>query len=327
MKTSEEFGRRILQLGLASKADRFTVGLLVPTSGVQGTHGPGAYACARLACEIWNEEGGANGREVKLTLIDSGASPALLKAALDGLLALDRLGRRGVDALITVSNTTCQMISRIVDARVSMVYTPHFEGCGLPDWVHAIGETPERQLVPAIDWVAQQHQVRRWYLLGQDYCWPRETHRRAIEHIRSRGDQVVAERYVRIGEQRFDTINEHIAQSGADAVLVSLVGTDSVHMCRAFGKARLSDKVLRLSVAIDQCALLGIGHQNTDGMYIAHGYFSGVDSNATGSFMERYQTRFGARAPWAALRNRSTKVSCTFTVRPCSAIRPPCAQD
>lgn len=108
---------------------------------------------------------------------------------------------------------------------------------------------------------------------------------------------MVAERYVRIGEQRFDTINEHIAQSGADAVLVSLVDTDSVHMCRAFGMARLSDKVLRLSVAIDQCALLGMGHQNTDGMYIAHGYFSGVDSNATGSFMERYQTRFGARAP------------------------------
>jgi urea transport system substrate-binding protein len=107
---------------------------------------------------------------------------------------------------------------------------------------------------------------------------------------------VVAERYVRIGERRFDTINEHFAQSGADAVLVSLVGTDSVHMCRAFGKARLSDKVLRLSVAIDQCALLDMGHQNTDGMYIAHGYFSGVDSNATGSFMERYQTRFGARA-------------------------------
>lgn len=298
MKSSEEFGRRMLQRGLPGSLEPFTIGLLAPTSGPQGLHGPGAYACARLACEIWNEEGGVNGREVKLTLLDSGAAPSVLKTHLDALLAQNRDGQRQVDALITVSNTAaCQAISQIVDARVPMVYTPHFEGAGLPNWVHTIGETSERQLVPAIDWVARRHRVRRWYLLGQDYCWPRQTHRYAIKHLRGRGDEVVAERYVPLGEQRFETVIEDIARSGADAVLVSLVGTDSVHMCRAFGKAGLADKVLRLSIAIDECALLGMGHQNTDGLYIAHGYFAGVDSDANETFKARYRARFGVRAP------------------------------
>lgn len=298
MKASEEFGRRLLQAGQPSSNSTFTVGLLAPTSGVQGMYGPGAHACARLACEIWNEEGGVNGREIRLTLIDSGSPPSALKAELEPLLARDVDGRRQVDALVAVTNTaTCQAVSQIVDARVPMVYTPHFEGSGLPDWVHAIGETPQRQLVPAIDWVAQRHRVTRWYLLGQDYCWPRETHRHAVAHIRSRGDEVVAERYVRLGEQRFDTIIEHIAQTGADALLISMVGTDSVHMCRAFGKAGLSGKLVRLSVAIDQCALLGMGHQNTDGLYIAHGYFAGLESPTNESFLDRYSARFGKRAP------------------------------
>lgn len=298
MKASEDFGRRMLRQSPPSSDRSFTVGLLAATSGVQGLHGPGAYACARLACGVWNEEGGVDGREVKLTLVDTGAEPAKLNAELESLLAQDSQGRRKVDALITVSNTAaCLTISRIVGARVPMVYTPHFEGAGLPDWVHAIGETPDRQLVPAIDWVAKRHQVRRWFLLGQDYCWPRQTHRRAVDHIRSRGDQVVAERYVPLGEQRFEAVIEQIARSGADAVLLSLIGTDAVHMCRAFGKAGLSSRVLRVSTAIDECALLGMGHQNTDGMYIAHGYFAAVDSAANEAFQTRYKARFGERAP------------------------------
>lgn len=298
MNASEDFGRRLLQTAVPSHPDSFTIGLLAPTSGVQGMHGPGAYACARLAVETWNAEGGMNGREVKLTLLDSSAAPSRLRAELGGLLALDARGRREVDALITVSNTAdCQAIARIVNARVPMIYTPHFEGSGLPDWVHAIGETPDRQLIPALDWMARQHKVRRWYLLGQDYCWPRLTHQRAIAHLRGRGDEVVAERYVALGEQRYDAVIDDIRRSAADVVLISLVGSDSVHMCRAFGRAGLADKVLRLSVAVDECALLGMGHDNTAGLYVAHGYFANVDSAANEAFKARYQARFGVRAP------------------------------
>ncbi|MFT3805103.1 MAG: substrate-binding domain-containing protein [Burkholderiaceae bacterium] len=295
---SETFSRRLLRDAPPSSRDAFNVGLLLPMSGVQALLSPSAYACARLACETWNEEGGVDGREVRLTLLDSAAVGGRLDDDLGRLLQPDIRGRRQVDALVNLSTTAhCQRIAEIVSARVPLIYTPYFEGRGLPPWVHAIGETTDRQLLPAIDWVADRHRVRRWFLLGHDYCWPRQSHHRAIAHLKARGDEVADVAYVPMGHRRFEPILERIERSRADALLISLVGADSIYLCRAFGDSRLAGKVVRLSVAIEENALLGMGHDNTDGLYVAHGYFGSVDSDANGLFRERYHQRFGARAP------------------------------
>ncbi|MEO6661448.1 MAG: substrate-binding domain-containing protein [Burkholderiaceae bacterium] len=292
MKTSELFGRRLLRKPVR-QGDGFKIGLLLPLSGAMGLVGPSAFACARLACETWNDAGGANGSEVRLTVLDAGEDSMMLGDDLEQLLRA-----RQLDALVVLSTTeVCYRLSRMVDARVPLVYTPQFEGDGLPAWVHTIGETPERQLVPALDWMADRYGVRRWYLLGNDYCWPRRSHNAAIAHIRGTGADVVAERYVPLGERDFTAIIEDIARSRADVVLVSLIGSDSVHMCRAFGAAGLSDRVLRLSICVEENALLGMGHHNTAGMFVSAGYFATVDSEANGAFKEKYHCRFGDRAP------------------------------
>lgn len=293
MKSSESFGRTLLHRGTRRRRDIFRVGLLVPASGAMGLLGPSAYACARLACEVWNEDGGVYGSPVDLTVLDSGEDSVTLNRELSELLADDML-----DALVVLCNTdVCERISRIVDSRIPVVFTPQFEGAGLPTWVHAIGETPERQLLPALDWMGAHCQTRRWFLLGSDYCWPRQTHALAKRHLHGSGAEVVAERYVPLGERNFDLVIEQLAASKADAVLINLVGSDAIHMCRAFGAAGLSDHILRLSGCIEENALMGMGSQNTAGMFVSAGYFANVDSEANGSFKEKYHHRFGERAP------------------------------
>ena len=116
-------------------------------------------------------------------MLNSSETSTTLDAELEELI-----GNREVDALVALSNTeVCRRIAGLVNARVPLVYTPHFEGTGLPDWVEAIGETPERQLVPAIDWMANRYRPKRWYLLGSDYCWPHWTHLFARSAIRATG--------------------------------------------------------------------------------------------------------------------------------------------
>jgi urea transport system substrate-binding protein len=293
MKKSEIFGRKMLCDAPGTSAQKFSVGLLVPLSGVLGMLGPSAHACARLATEALNKAGGLNGREVHLTVLDAGQPSAKLDRELDDLLCA-----RQLDALVTLSDTPrCQGLSKVVDARVPMIYTTLFEGAGLPDWVHSIGETPDRHLLPAVDWLMERYRVRRWYLLGNDYCWPRFSHASAIPHLRSRGAEVVGERYVPQGERCFEPIIEEIARSRADVVLISLIGSDSVRMCRAFAQAGLSDRILRLSVCIEENGLLGMGHRNTAGLFIASGYFATLESAANETFKEHYLARFGERAP------------------------------
>jgi len=292
MKISEAFGRRMLHRSAAANRP-FNVGLLIPTSGSLGLLGPSAFACARLARDTWNGNGGIDGREIRLAVLDASESATSLDDELDTMLQA-----RELDALVTLSNTAvCRRISAVVDARVPMIYTPHFEGDGLPQWVHAIGETLHRQLVPAIDWMAQHYRPRRWYLVGNDYSWPRRCHQVARARLRSNGAEVVGESFVDLGEHRFEPIVDHIRETRADAVLISLVGGESVYMCRAFGAAGLAGKVLRLSVCIEENAILGMGSDNTDGMFVAAGYFASLESDVNGEFKERYRAHFGDRAP------------------------------
>ncbi|MBA3478414.1 MAG: substrate-binding domain-containing protein [Lautropia sp.] len=292
MKTSEAFGRKMLHRP-AARSQPFNIGLLIPTSGSLGLLGPSAYSCARLARDTWNANGGFNGREVRLAVLNASESSASLGDELDTMLRA-----REIDAVVALCNTAvCRRVSAVVDARVPLIYTPHFEGDGLPEWVHAIGETLVRQLVPALDWMTQHYQPRRWYLLGNDYSWPRRCHQVATSRIRAAGSEVVAERYVALGEHRFEPTVEHIRETRADAVLISLVGGESVYMCRAFGAAGLAGKVLRLSVCMEENAILGMGPENTDGMFVAAGYFANLDSDVNGAFKERYHAHFGDRAP------------------------------
>lgn len=292
MKTSETFGRRLFR-ARRGHARPLNVGLMIPMSGTLGIVGPSAYACARLARETLNAGGGIDGREVRLTLVDSSETSASLEPDLDSLIATD-----AVDALVVLSNTAvCRRIGALVDARVPLIYTPHFEGEGLPEWVHAIGETPARQLQPALGWITERYRPRRWYLLGNDYSWPRRTHAQARQWLHALGAETVGERYVPFGERDFDPAIEEIVATRADAVLVSLIGGESVHMCRAFGAAGLAGRVLRLSTCVEENAVLGMGHANTDGLFLSAGYFSSLDSDLNGDFKERYHSRFGARAP------------------------------
>ena len=43
--------------------------------------------------------------------------------------------------------------------------------------------------------------------------------------------------------------------------------------------------------------MLGMGHENTDGMFVAAGYFANLESDVNGEFKERYRALFGDRAP------------------------------
>lgn len=302
LKPSVAFGRGLLQRSRQHRRRPFHVGVLAPTSGAMGLLGPCALACAALARDTWNAQGGLDGREVRLTLLNSSETNAELDDAVR-----DLVDGGEVDALVALSNTAvCRRLADVVDARVPLIYTPLYEGSGLPGWVHAIGETPERQLLPAIDWLAGRYRPRRWYLLGNDYSWPRRTHALAMPAIRAGDGEVVRERYVPLGERDYDAILEDVVASRAQVLLLSLLTADAVHFCRAFERAGLGGRVLRLSTCVEENTVLGVGDANSEGMFIAAGYFDALDSDANHAFKERYRGRLGDRAP--ALNSASQSV-------------------
>jgi urea transport system substrate-binding protein len=273
--------------------DEFRVALCLPLQGSEGIWGPSCLASAKLAQDEINRWQGIVGRPCALRIVD--ASEAALGVGRD----LAELAEGGeVDALVGMCiSSVRERITGVLGGRVPFVYTPLYEGGEMPAGVYAIGETAARQLRPSLAWLGARHGARRWALIGNDYLWPRASHRIARQAIAAQGGEVVVERFVPFGTSDFEPLIDALRAQRADAVLLSVVGQDAVDFNRAFGRAGLQRQMLRLSCAIEENQLLAIGGENTERLYVALGYFAALQTEANLAFKERYHARFGDRAP------------------------------
>jgi urea transport system substrate-binding protein len=281
----------------------FSIGLFVPTRGALGMWGPSTTACARLAVEEINRGGGLLGRKVRLHIVDaSDERPDLAEAAEQVLDAGE------IDAIVGMHTSAVrQRLVAAVGGQVPYVYTPLYEGGERSPGVYTIGETPDQQLRPAIHALARRLKLKRWALLGNDYVWPRVSHALARTYIKETGGEVADDIYLPLGTENFEPVLARIECLKVDALLLSLAGQDAVEFNRQFGDAAGDvRRIARLSCAIEENGLLGIGAQNTDGLYAAAAYFSGVRTDANMAFKERYYSLHGDRAPTLNALGQST---------------------
>ncbi|MBE1591441.1 substrate-binding domain-containing protein [Nonomuraea angiospora] len=270
-------------------SESIRIGLVVPVSGVLGLMGPCAINCAVLAAEEVNAGGGVLGRPVELVLIDGGRPARQVAAEVAGLV-----GSRTVQAVAGAhaSDVRVKVVAAIA-GRVPFVYAPPYEGGGHAPGVYFLGETPGRQLAPGIEWLAGTRRARRWYLLGNDYVWPRLVHAGARRRLRARGASVVGESFVPYGGAV--SLLDRVADARPDAILLTLIGSDLMAFNRAYAAAGLG--AARLCGALEEHGLLGAGGDVTGELYASMGYFRDLSTDAGLDFAERYAARFGADAP------------------------------
>jgi urea transport system substrate-binding protein len=281
------------RLKRGSAGNKLRVGNFLTFTGSPGIWGPSSTNGALLAVSEINRRGGILGRELELSMYDSGGPVEEVAARARDALEFDE-----VDIVMGSHISAVRVaLRKVTRGRVPYVYTPVYEGGERTPGVMAIGEVPRSQTRPAIHWLADMKKAARWYLIGSDYVWPWQSHRAIKTYIRDAGGQVVGEEFVPVGEDDHSAPLSRIRAARPDVVLISLIGTDSVTFNRAFAEAGLSATTLRLAGAMDETVLLGIGADNTENLFSASGYFNCAASKANDDFMSRYAAMFGPTAP------------------------------
>ncbi len=270
------------------------VAITVPMSGSAGIWGPSCIASARLAIEEINAGGGISGREVEPVFLDADDS-----VADDTVDALEQLVEaKAVSAVVGMHvSSVRQRLKQVVPPEIPYVYTPLYEGDERSPTVYAIGETPREQMAPAIRRLAELLKVSRWALVGNDYIWPRVSHRFAKSWIRKTGGEVVFETYVPFGLEEPVRLVDELAAARPEIVILSLIGQEAVEFNRVFGAMGLDRKIVRFSTAIEENVLLASGAESTKRLYCASAYFPALRTEANLAFLERYRTLHGERAP------------------------------
>jgi len=269
------------------------LGFLIPRSGTAGLFGPSSEACIELAVNKINTEGGILGRPIEALLGDAGGAPS------DTVQAAQRMWRRdGVEAIVGEHGSASrEAVAGALRGQLPYVYSPVNEGGYCTDGVFTTGETPSQQLAPAIPYLAKERDIKRWYLIGNDYSWPRITNAAAKEFIAASGGEVVGEEYHPFTTDNFDSSLANIRDSRAEAVLINLVGGASVVFNRAYASFGLDKQALRLGTLIEENTLAGIGAENSGDLYSVSGYFDALDTPAALAFRKTYYDTFGADAP------------------------------
>jgi len=269
------------------------VGVLVPDSGPAGLFGPSSRNAAMLAAKKINADGGINGEQIELIFADAGVAPA------EATQAAMRLWKgKGVEAFVGMHNSALReaLIGRF-NGEVPYVYTAIYEGNSCASGLYITGETPSQQLAPVIPHLMQKKGVSNWYLIGNDYNWPRDTNVLAKEYIAKAGGTIAGEEYVPMSVSEFDSSLQRIKESGADAVLVTLVGGASVGFNVGYAGFELDQQAIRLGTLIEENTLAGIGAANANGLFSSSGYFAAIETDAAMAFAASYKNAYGADAP------------------------------
>jgi urea transport system substrate-binding protein len=267
--------------------------LVIPLHGSAGIFGPSCELCGQLATEEVNARGGVLAREVRLAVVDGSGPPARVADEVGALVAAGL-----VDAVVGwhISAVRQAIVPRIA-GRVPYVYTALYEGGERTPGVFMTGETPARQLLPAMQWLRAEHGVKNWCIVGDDYVWPRITAKAARAYADICDGRIAEEIFIPLGTTEFGHVLQRVERCGADAVLMLLVGEDAVHFNRAFARAGLHERCRRLSTLMDENMLLASGAGSTRGLCATAAYFETLTTPESLDFGWRYTQRFGPEAP------------------------------
>ena len=268
------------------------IGVLVPDSGPGGLFGPSARQAAELAAQDINAAGGIGGEPIELIFADVGVPPA------QAVQSVQRLWRgQGVEGFVGMHDSAVRAaLTGQFKGEVPYVYTAVYEGGECAASTYVTGETPAQQLDPVIPWLTENKGASKWYLIGNDYNWPRDTNAVAKGYIADSGGEIVGEEYVPLGTSDFDASLVRIKGSGADAILVTLVGGDSVGFNIAYSAFGLPEQALRVGTLIEENTLAGIGAANAAGLYSSMGYFANLPNDAAAAYAARISDTFGDQA-------------------------------
>ncbi|WP_293788087.1 substrate-binding domain-containing protein [uncultured Aeromicrobium sp.] len=275
-----------------NRQETIRVALVIPLQGPAGIFGPSCEAVADTALRLINEEP-VLGRPMSVEVVDGGAPPHVVASRLRALV-----DRGEVDAVTGWHISAVRhALAPVVSDRLPYVYTSLYEGGETRPGIFCSGETPTDQIRPALRWLRDELGLRRWFIVGDDYIWPRASASVTQQFAHDLDLTLSGIAYVKLGTTDFSQVLDAVRRSGCQGVLLYLVGQDAVQFNRAFATAAGMDHLVRFSPLMEENMLLASGLAGTDNLYVAAAYFRSLATASALELGRRYVADHGPDAP------------------------------
>ncbi|MFQ5593992.1 MAG: ABC transporter substrate-binding protein [Anaerolineae bacterium] len=270
------------------------VGLLITFTGPAGLFGPPTKNCADLAIKEINDKGGVLGRSLELVVGDDATDPQKANEEMNRLVYQET-----VDFVIGMHSSASREAAKPIAGKEKKLYmyTPVYEGGECDQYIYVLGEVPNQQLGPVIPFIMQEYGGKSWYLLGNDYNWPRNSNAAAKAFIEQAGGSIAGEEYVPLGTTEYSAIISRIDSSKAEHLFQTLVGADGITFQKQFFDFGLRSKVQTLTTLFEENSVYALGAEAARGIRSSFAYFKNLDIPKNQEFLGNYTATFGKDAP------------------------------
>ena len=265
------------------------IGVLHSLTGTMAASERPLVDAARLATAEINAAGGLLGRQIEILVADGRSDPAMSAIEAERLIVAEK-----VSALFGCWTSACRkaVLPVVEQHRHLMFYPLQYEGLEQSPNIFYTGLAPNQQILPGTRW-AMDSFGRKIYLLGSDYVFPRTANRIIRDLAQASGSQVLAERYLPLGDTGFDAAVAELRALKPDVVLNTLNGDSNLHFFRALRAAGLDAlPVMSFSVAEGELGAMGLAELHPN-HYAVWSYFRSVPGEANHRFVTAFRARYG----------------------------------
>jgi urea transport system substrate-binding protein len=271
------------------------VGVISPLSGAWTVYGKAHSAGFQLAVDEINAAGGTLGRKWKLVIADSKTEPQVVTEQANRLVREEK-----VDFLAGTFSSAERNAAAPVATQADklLLYPTFYEGQSQKFYpgvcnpnVFMFGPEPSEQVWPHMEYIVKKH-GGKFFMIGSDYVWPRETNRLTKQKLKELGGSTVGEVYIPFNTPQYGSVLGQIRRSGADVIFLSLTGSDTVNFRRQLAAAGMKKDLVVWTVDDEEAATSGIGPDATAGDYVSFDYFWSIKTPNNQAFRKKVQKQY-----------------------------------
>ena len=275
----------------AQESNTIKIGILHSLSGTIAIIETSLHNAELLAIEEINAKGGVLGKKIVPVVEDPQSLVQVFAEKSKKLLLEDKVAA----VLGCYTSASRQSVLPVFEEYNGLLLYPTlYEAQECSKNCFYTGAVPNQQLDDFVPWIIKTLGRKKFYKIGSNYIYPKETNREVKALLEKHGGENVGEEYAPLGHTEFATIINNIAGSGAEIVFSDLVGDSIVAFYKQFKQFGLTPNDLPICTPITtEQETAAMGPENAAGHYTSFNYFQSVDTPENKAFVERYKAKYG----------------------------------
>lgn len=274
-----------------TSGDSIKVGFINSLSGTMAISETTVKESLEMAAEEINVAGGVNGKQLEVVSEDGQSEPAIFAERSQKLIQQDCV------AAVFGGWTSASRKSMlpVFESNNSLLFYPvQYEGMESSPNIFYSGATTNQQIIPALDYLKNEKGVKKLFLVGSDYVFPRTANGIIEQYAAANGIEIVGTEYTPLGSTNFTTIVNRVKESGADAVFNTLNGDSNVAFFNQYNSVGMNAETTPvLSVSIAEEEVAAIGASKVKDQLTSWNYYQTLDTPENQKFVADFKAKYG----------------------------------